>query len=658
MQNNPDKGAKSSGAVEAEIAILRQELAKLRSAQFEELQFQKFLLDQASDGIVIISPNHKILQANNAFCNMLGYSENEITHLYTWDFVALTTKQEIINDFTGLEDVNTTFESKHRRINGVLLDVEVSVKGMDWKGEKYFFCIVRDISARKLAESNLRESEAKYRLIFEKSPFGIAHFDRQGFLTSCNEQFAAIVGAPIEKMIGTDIKKATFPGFTTMFQTIIDGKPITYEGVYKTVSSGKEINIKIQVVPVFNNKGEVINAIAIMEDRSLWIEKQQLEKKIAVAQESVKFKQNFLANMSHEIRTPLTGILGAADLITRTHLTAQQAELMEILRKSGENLREIINQVLDFSKIEAGKITLMNRTFYFNELIESSIYYFQSVCKNPVVFSTHVDKAIPEKMHADQGKIIQILNNLINNAVKFTPSGEIKLSANMVVNPERNKYSHIKIEISDTGNGINPAQEEYIFQPFAQIDHHDVRQFEGTGLGLTICRQLSNLMGGDTGYKPNNPVGSIFWFTFGFSHAEEEVKESLSSANNSLTEKTKSLNILFAEDKVVNQKVVSLMLTTLGHKVTVAKDGFEVLEKFNQDSFDLILMDIQMPKMDGLTATQELKNSFTTLPPIIGLSANAFEGDREKYMELGLDDYLTKPVKSDDFNRIIKQFFP
>ncbi len=250
-------------------------------------------------------------------------------------------------------------------------------------------------------------------------------------------------------------------------------------------------------------------------------------------------------------------------------------------------------------------------------------------------------------------QILDIIFNLVSNAVKKTDSGKIELKIEFVKNLVNNRLE-VKITLADTGKGIAKEKQKTLFEPFSQIEVADTRQHEGTGLGLSICKELVLLHGGKIGLQSTPSKGSTFWFTFA---AEEASPNNYlkAKANGLLSKKPVNLRILLAEDKLVNQKVIKLLLNSLGHEVTLAENGEKALQIFEPEKFDLILMDIQMPVMDGIAATKALRAKFTALPPIVGLSANAFEGDREKYMDKGLDEYLTKPFNVDDFMRVMDE---
>ncbi len=385
-------------------------------------------------------------------------------------------------------------------------------------------------------------------------------------------------------------------------------------------------------------------------------EAEKLREQVELTKKTVEFKQNFLANMSHEIRTPLTGLVGMIEILRKTKLDSHQLDYVNTLKQSTENLHEIINQVLDYSKIEAGKVKLNTKVFRVQDLLINARKLFSSICDKDISFEMVVEQEIPIYIKADKNRIIQVINNLISNAVKFTNAGKIELKVKYVSIDKKKKEIIIKIEVSDTGQGIKPEKHDKVFIPFAQIDETDTRDYDGTGLGLSICKKLVEMHEGDIGFRSEYKTGSTFWFTFkAQSVSNDEIPSFIK--NDEFIGTFKSLKILFAEDKVINQKVVKLLLESMGHTVTIANNGKEAIEIYEQGSFDLIIMDVQMPVMDGVTATQTLKAKYDKLPPIVGLSANAFDIDYNKYINLGMDDYITKPFKDEDFREVVNKFF-
>jgi signal transduction histidine kinase/ActR/RegA family two-component response regulator len=418
------------------------------------------------------------------------------------------------------------------------------------------------------------------------------------------------------------------------------------------------VNKKTTELQILNNNLMSSNNEILQKNELLAKSQAELKERLELIEkqgEIIRFKQNFLANMSHEIRTPLTGILGIIEILGKSELTPHQQDYIHILRQSGENLTEIINQVLDYSKIEAGKVEINKKSFVFNDLIVQAVNTFQSLGGENLKFGYSVDERMPFLIKADWNRLLQIINNFISNSIKFTPSGKIHLHAELSdhFNGTETAFK-IKISVTDTGIGISPEKQKVLFKPFAQIHESDHREYEGTGLGLSICKELADLHGGEVGVISEELQGSTFWFTFIADRSDNQLNL-LNIPEIQPEAPIPSLRILLAEDKVINQKVIGLLLSSLGHTVEIASNGEMAVEKYQPHQFDLILMDIQMPVMDGITATGILKQKFPELPPVVGLSANAFEGDREKYIRMGLDDYMTKPFKQDDFVMVVER---
>jgi PAS domain S-box-containing protein len=530
----------------------------------------------------------------------------------------------------------------------------------------------------QIAKTEAEESEKKHRLLFENMTQGVIYQNAEGIVIFNNAAAANILEMNPEQISGKNssqlfchskkedgslLTEDEHPG-TMALKT---GHKVTNFVMVVFVEKIKDYRwINSNAIPIFKENGskahQVIVTFEDISERMLAeqekLQKQKLEKEIAIAEESVRFKQNFLANMSHEIRTPLTGILGMTEILSNTPLNEEQSEYLNTIQQSGENLREIINNVLDFSKIEAGKMQLSMSAFQLKSVVGIARNLFVSICKKPIVFDSYSDPELPKNVVADRNRIGQVINNLISNAVKFTQEGKITLRMELLNQVKNSSSVEIKISVTDTGKGIPEEQQAKLFTPFSQIDDRDTRQVEGTGLGLSICKELVTLHGGQIGVVSAPGQGSTFWFTFRASSTTEQPTNETKSKKADLTQvHPQYLNILLSEDKRINQKVITLLLNSLGHKVTIASNGEEVLQIFEPDTFDLILMDIQMPVMDGITATQKLRATYSNIPPIVGLSANAFEGDREKYMAQGLDEYLTKPFQKEEFLKVVYKLF-
>ncbi len=624
----------------------------------------KELLNSISEAIYIQDENGVFLDVNETASVFYSIPREEIIGK-TPEFLSAPGYNDLdklrehhIKAFNGEPQL---FEFWGKKADGTAFPKEVVLSRGYYFGKQVVIAVGRNISERKQAEENLRKSEGKYRLIFEKSPLGVFHFDTKGIITQCNDHFETVFGTKKDKLRGLNLKEIPNREVVNAVQKVLRGQPSSYEGMYSFVTVDKTIPVRFLFSPLFNASGNIDGGIGLIEDISSKIEKEKLQKQIVIAEESVKFKQKFLANMSHEIRTPLTGMLGFTELLDKTGLTQKQQSYVDVLKHTGENLKEIINLILDYSKIESGQVKLKYNTFETQSIFEDSINLFRSVCKKDVTLETNISSELPEYIETDQRRLNQIINNLLSNAINFTEEGKIVLNAKMDNEAAADKdHVLVKIEVTDTGIGISPDVTDSLFKPFTQLESSDVRHVEGTGLGLAISKELTKILGGEIGVNSEPGKGSKFWFTF---KARKKIKADLKATKDlrpavvEQSVESSAINILLVDDTKTNQAVVSLMLESMGHKVEFASNGKEALEKFKPGLYDLVLMDIQMPVMDGITATKKLKEKYSVLPPIVGLSANAFEGDREKFMKQGMDDYLTKPVKSEDFKALLNKYF-
>lgn len=382
------------------------------------------------------------------------------------------------------------------------------------------------------------------------------------------------------------------------------------------------------------------------------IEQLQLSEKEAVKakDEAVKAsyaKSTFLAMMSHEIRTPMNGIIGMTTLLANTELTPAQRDFIETIHISGVSLLTIINDILDFSKIESGKLELENAPFNLLESIEQTVALLKpQASEKKLTLNYSIAGNTVKQISGDANRLKQILVNLIGNSVKFTKEGTISLvvSSKKI---DQNKHE-VLFQVKDTGIGITPEEQSKLFQPFVQVDNSTTRKYGGTGLGLTISKKLCELMGGNIWLNSDFGKGSEFSFTILAEETPFEDKERPKHTLRNLPKlaQTSPLKILVADDNLINQKVAINLLKTLGYLPDAVFNGLEVLEKLKQQSYDLILMDVQMPEMDGLTATKEIiKEYSTTRPKIIAMTAGAMEGNKAECLAVGMDDYISKPIE-------------
>ena len=393
------------------------------------------------------------------------------------------------------------------------------------------------------------------------------------------------------------------------------------------------------------------------------------ERKLAeeMAQAANRAKSEFLANMSHEIRTPMTGVLGMIDLMRLTELSAQQNEQLEMARSSAASLLSLLNDILDLSKIEAGRLELSPVAFSIRRCVADAARVFDaSVREKGLELVVQVDESVPDVLVGDPLRLRQVLVNLVGNAVRFTDRGCVSVRVGLESQTGSEAVLHARV--TDSGVGIPAEKHRLIFDPFRQADGSTARRYGGVGLGLTISARLVELMGGQIRVDSEPGKGSTFCFTVRVTHASEEAKSQLARASRATTPAPelkgsgdRSLRILLAEDTVVNQRLVAQLLKKDGHDIVVVANGRETVAAALGSEFDVLLMDIQMPIMDGFEATaiiRQAEQGHGRHIPIVAMTAHTMKGDEEKCIAAGMDDYLSKPIDFGDLRAMLQKWAP
>lgn len=633
------------------------------------------ILENASDGIHILSISGQLMRYSDSFARMLGYLPNEMSELNVMNWECGITQEQFENNAKVLIEKPITFETQHRRKDGSMLEVEINAKSITLDHQTYIYASSRDITERKKIENALKASEIRFRSIIDMSPVPMALNDNQQNITFLNSSFTQTFGYDLNDI----------PTLAKWWQKAYPD-PIYREWVINTwndaLQKAQANNVHFTPIEFIiqckdgTKKTVIVSAtvaesienthLVILHDITERKENEVIMLKAQKAAESLaKSKSEFLANMSHEIRTPMNAIIGLSKLALNKEMPSEIRDYLEKINTSSESLLGILNDILDFSKIEAGKLVIEKTNFNIVVMLRTLRNLFVSHAENKnLQFHVDIDVAIPSNLIGDVSRLQQILSNLLGNAIKFTQQGEITLKLELLETDD--SMVKVRFSVRDTGIGISVPDQEKLFKPFSQVDTSITRRFGGTGLGLAISHNLLQLMGSHLQLDSVLGQGTTFFFDLSFNVASNKSQKMVAPKNamqyaGGLSEKLqkkaqslKSTRILVAEDNLINQQVIREFLKLSGVEVEIANNGLEALQCLKNNTYDLILMDVHMPDMDGTEATKQIRQqSIYTSLPIIALTAGVTMEERENCINSGMNDLINKPINPEELVAVL-----
>lgn len=620
------------------------------------------IINGAPFGMMTVTKDFKILQINSECTQVLGVSltKNQNVFELSSEFENLQFAVELVGQVLTTDGAVRNHEfmiyrtqsgnKRKRWIKANAVPIEISQ-------EKCVLLSFEDETIKKEMARTIVRNERQLRMVTDNMQDIITQISLEGIINYCSTSYKSMLGYEALELYEKSLFKFIYSEDHEILRRMIEKCSKSKENLKFEIRYLSKLNqpvwVEIVMKYIINDNEEAILLFGRDVTQRRIAEQEIIHsKEIAIAANNAK--SEFLANMSHEIRTPLNGIIGMANVSLMNEKDNRQKDNIQLIKQSAENLLKIINSVLDFSKIEAGKLVLDNRPFDLEDEIKRLSKPFKlAASQKEVAFNLQIDNKIEKNLYGDSIRLMQVLTNIIGNAIKFTEFGSVDFGIR--VREDTPSHQLIEFIVKDTGIGIKDVDQNKIFRSFSQADGSVTRRFGGTGLGLNITKKIVELMQGEITFSSEYGKGTEFICTLPL---KKSVKDPVDENSEKIVEADTvglGFNILVVEDDQINQKLAQRLLKRKGYGITIVGNGQEAVDIYEDNRFDLILMDIQMPVLDGLQATELIREKARVHIPIIALTAYAIKGDREKFLKKGMDDYISKPIDLDEFYDILNK---